>query len=154
MNNMHIGIVSGYFNPIHRGHLEYINAAKEDCDFLVVIVNNDLQVRIKGSKEFMDEEHRLEVINNLKSTDLGMISIDESPSVVESIKFIWDSVSSKFIALPAHTSISYTFYNSGDRHPDATNSKEDIICNQLGIKTKFLDLPKIYSSSELKNSVY
>ena len=40
-----IGIVSGYFNPIHRGHIEYINAAKQDCDYLVVIVNNDYQVK-------------------------------------------------------------------------------------------------------------
>jgi len=36
-----IGIVSGYFNPIHQGHIEYINAAKDECDYLVVIVNND-----------------------------------------------------------------------------------------------------------------
>ena len=64
MNNFHIGIVSGYFNPIHRGHLEYINAAKKECDFLVVIVNNDLQVKLKKSKVFMDENHRFEIVSN------------------------------------------------------------------------------------------
>ena len=145
MNNVHIGIVSGYFNPIHRGHLEYINAAKEECDFLTVIVNNDLQVKLKGSKEFMDEQHRLEIVNNLKATDLGVLSIDNSPSVAQTIKLIRG-------LFPEEYNI-FTFYNSGDRNPDATNSKEDLICMQLGIKTKFLDLPKIYSSSELKNSV-
>ena len=146
MSNTHIGIVSGYFNPIHRGHLEYINAAKKECDFLVVIVNNDLQVELKGSKEFMDEEHRVEIVNNLKSTDMGIISIDNSQSVAKTIRFIRGLFPEEY-----HT---FTFYNSGDRKPDATNSKEDIMCCQLGIKTKFLDLPKIYSSSELKNSVY
>ena len=145
MSNTHIGIVSGYFNPIHRGHLEYINAARDECDFLVVIVNNDLQVDLKGSKEFMDEQHRVEIVNNLKSTDMGIISIDNSPSVAKTISFIRGLFPEEY-----HT---FTFYNSGDRKPDATNSKEDIICNELGIKTKFLDLPKIYSSSQLKNSV-
>ena len=146
MNNMHIGIVSGYFNPIHRGHLEYINAAKKECDFLVVIVNNDLQVRLKGSKEFMDEEHRVEIVNNLKSTDMAVTSIDNNRSVAETIRFSRGLFPEEYN--------TFTFYNSGDRNPDATNSKEDIMCHQLGIKTKFLDLPKIYSSSELKNSVY
>ena len=154
MNNFHIGIVSGYFNPIHRGHLEYINAAKKECDFLVVIVNNDLQVKLKKSKVFMDENHRFEIVSNLKATDSAIISIDKSPSVSESINYVWNSFPSKFIALPVNTSVCYTFYNSGDRNPNATNSKENIICEYLNIKTKFLDLPKIYSSSELKNSVY
>ena len=146
MNNVHIGIVSGYFNPIHRGHLEYINAAKQECDFLVVIVNNDLQVKLKGSKEFMDEDHRVEIVNNLKSTDMGVLSIDNSPSVAQTIGFIRSLFPEEYNR--------FTFYNSGDRNPNTTNSKEDLICMQLGIKTKFLDLPKIYSSSELKNSVY
>jgi len=45
-------IVSGYFNPIHKGHLEYFNNAKALADKLFVIVNNDHQRALKGSKEF------------------------------------------------------------------------------------------------------
>ena len=45
-------IVSGYFNPIHKGHLEYFNNAKALADELFVIVNNDQQRALKGSKEF------------------------------------------------------------------------------------------------------
>ena len=45
-------IVSGYFNPIHKGHIEYFNNAKALADELFVIVNNDHQRALKGSKEF------------------------------------------------------------------------------------------------------
>ena len=48
-------IVSGYFNPIHKGHLEYFNNAKTLADKLFVIVNNDFQRELKGSEEFQDE---------------------------------------------------------------------------------------------------
>ena len=51
-------IVSGYFNPIHKGHLEYFNNAKSVADKLFVIVNNDHQRALKGSKEFKDESER------------------------------------------------------------------------------------------------
>ena len=46
-------IVSGYFNPLHKGHLELFQEAKERSDMLMVIVNSDLQRELKGSKEFM-----------------------------------------------------------------------------------------------------
>ena len=59
---MRIGIISGYFNPIHTGHLDYIEGAKQKCDLLYVIVNNDHQVNIKGSKQFMDEDSRLRIV--------------------------------------------------------------------------------------------
>ena len=40
-------IVSGYFNPIHKGHLEYFNNAKSMADELFVIVNSDFQRELK-----------------------------------------------------------------------------------------------------------
>ena len=49
-------IVSGYFNPLHKGHIEYFNNAKELADELFVIKNNDHQRVLKGSKEFQKEE--------------------------------------------------------------------------------------------------
>ena len=54
MNKKHIGIISGYFNPLHIGHIEYANSAKEKCDYLICIVNNDHQVQLKQSAKFMD----------------------------------------------------------------------------------------------------
>ena len=48
-------IVSGYFNPIHKGHIEYFNKAKALADELFVIVNSDHQRALKGSKEFQQE---------------------------------------------------------------------------------------------------
>ena len=58
-------IVSGYFNPLHIGHIEYFHAAKEMGDLLFVIVNNDIQRALKGSKEFMNEKDRLLIISKL-----------------------------------------------------------------------------------------
>ena len=40
-------IVSGYFNPIHKGHIEYFNNAKALADVLFVIVNSDHQRALK-----------------------------------------------------------------------------------------------------------
>ena len=48
-------IASGYFNPVDKGYLEYFNYAKALADQLFVIVNNDHQRALKGSKEFQDE---------------------------------------------------------------------------------------------------
>ena len=69
-------MVSGYFNPIHKGHIEYINTAKSLVDALFVIVNNDQQRALKGSKEFQEETERLFIVYNLKAVDHALLSTD------------------------------------------------------------------------------
>jgi len=62
-------ITSGYFNPIHIGHINLIKEAKALGDFLVVIVNNDEQVKAKGSVPFMSAQERMAIIKDIKHVD-------------------------------------------------------------------------------------
>ena len=81
---MKVGIISGYFNPMHTGHLDYIEGAKKNCDLLYVIVNNDDQVAYKGSTKFMDEDSRVRIVGALKCVDRAVLSVDNNPTVVKS----------------------------------------------------------------------
>ena len=69
-------IVSGYFNPIHKGHWVF-NNAKALADELFVIVNNDHQRELKGSKEFQKEDERMIIVSNIKVVDHAILSVDE-----------------------------------------------------------------------------
>ena len=89
-------IVSGYFNPIHKGHLEYLNCAKAIADKLFVIVNNDHQRELKGSKEFQDEDERVIIISNLKAVDEVILSIDKDSTVCETIKHISEKFGNEY----------------------------------------------------------
>ena len=78
MNKPKAIIVSGYFNPIHKGHIEYFKNAKKFADKLIVIVNNDKQRILKGSKEFMLEDERLFIVQNIKAVDFVYMSVDQT----------------------------------------------------------------------------
>lgn len=115
-------IVSGYFNPIHKGHIEYFQKAKLYGDKLFVIVNNDLQRTLKGSKKFQDENERLLIIENLKLVDKCFLSIDKNRSVVDSIQVIYNEYFNHF---------DFVFANGGDQRNE--NSPEKSVCLKLGI---------------------
>ena len=66
-------IVSGYFNPLHKGHLELFEKAKASGDALWVIVNSDLQRGLKGSKAFMDEEEDKNIQRSHSKSELGQV---------------------------------------------------------------------------------
>ncbi len=115
-------IVSGYFNPIHKGHLEYFQNAKLNADELFVIVNSDFQRKLKGSKAFQDEEERMIIINNIKGVDKAILSIDKDKTVCETIRKIAKDFGQNY---------DLCFANGGDQNNDTIPEKP--ICKELGI---------------------
>tara|TARA_Y100001958_G_C21159355_1_gene493610 strand:- start:170 stop:946 length:777 start_codon:yes stop_codon:yes gene_type:complete len=66
---MKISVVSGGFDPIHSGHISYINAAKKYGDYLIIALNSDEWLRQKKGKEFMPFEERKAILKNIKNVD-------------------------------------------------------------------------------------
>jgi cytidyltransferase-like protein len=74
---MKIVIATGGFDPIHSGHIKYLNAAKNLGDMLVVGVNSDEWLTRKKGKPFLNYEERRVIVNNLKSVDF-VVKFDDS----------------------------------------------------------------------------
>ena len=85
---MKVVAVSGYFDPIHVGHLEYLKMAKSLGDKLVVIINSDYQAGLKKGKSFMLEQDRLEIVQALRCVDEVFLSIDKDKSVCKSLEYL------------------------------------------------------------------
>jgi len=100
-------IVSGYFNPLHKGHLELFEKAKEVGDILIVIVNNDKQRELKGSKFFQDQDERIRIIRALSIVDMAWISVDNDSTQNATLKLMVD----KF-----YGSMKLAFANGGDQN--------------------------------------
>lgn len=109
--------ISGYFDPIHVGHLEYIKQAKKLGDYLIVIVNNDHQATLKKGRSFMPEGERVELLKAIKWVDEVVLSIDQDRTVCDTLK----SISSH----PTY------FCNGGDQNNDSIPEAQ--ICQELGI---------------------
>tara|TARA_E500000178_G_scaffold346469_1_gene398141 strand:- start:31 stop:450 length:420 start_codon:yes stop_codon:yes gene_type:complete len=131
-------IVSGYFNPLHKGHIEYFKLAKKHGDILIVIVNNDFQRSLKNSKEFMDEKERLLIISELKLVDKVYLSEDKDRTVNKSLQKVYVELGPKY---------KLFFANGGDQNNDLIPEKDT--CDNLGIDLIDSLGDKIQSSSWL-----
>ena len=134
-------IVSGYFNPIHKGHIEYFQNAKSNGDELFVIVNSDYQRGLKGSKEFQDEKERVFIVKNLRVVNKCFLSIDKDRTVIESIRMIFNEFEKEY---------TLAFANGGDQNNETI--PERLICEELGIELIDGLGGKIQSSSWLLKS--
>jgi len=114
-------IASGYFNPVHIGHINMFREAKSLGDKLVVIINNDEQVKLKGSVAFMPENERVEVVKAIKYVDEVFLSVDKDRSVVESLKAVAKANPGELF-----------FANGGDRNTG--NIPEAKVCEEYNIK--------------------
>jgi len=113
--------VSGYFNPIHIGHIRLFEAAKKLGTKLIVIVNSDEQVKLKGSIPFMNERERIEIITALAMVDNVILSIDKDRTVRRTLKLIKPDI----------------FANGGDRNPKKDPVPEVKTCKKIGCKMAY-----------------
>ena len=109
-------VASGYFNPLHIGHVRYFKEAKKLGTKLIVIINTDEQVKLKGSFRFMKTEERAEIVSSLKFVDDVVISIDKDKTVCKTLELIKPDI----------------FAKGGDSTLDNVPEKE--VCERLGIK--------------------
>ena len=128
---MTVVAVSGYFDPLHVGHLEYLEMAKQLGDKLIVIVNSDKQAELKKGKSFMNENDRVEIIGALKCVDEVFLSTDEDKSVCKSLEAIKPDI----------------FANGGDR--SLSEIPETALMDKYNIKMVDGLGEKIRSSSEI-----
>mgnify|MGYP003646307777 FL=1 len=122
---MRVVVISGFFNPIHCGHIDYIRAAASLGDKLVVIVNNDEQVRLKGTVPFMSEEDRLKIVSNIKGVNSAVISVDKDGTVCESVRAEYHRHYNDYFFT------SMVFANGGDRKEGGI--PESVLEGEIGV---------------------
>jgi cytidyltransferase-like protein len=131
MSDKVIVAASGYFNPLHKGHVEYLQKAKDLGDYLVVIINNDKQRELKGAKEFMKQDERMAIVSALRCVDKVVLCVDTDSSVSRTLRIIKPNI----------------FAKGGDRY--SSEIPESKVCGELGIKIVDGLGDKIQSSSWL-----
>ncbi len=126
---MRIAIVSGWFNPLHGGHLDMMEAASKLGDKLLVVVNNDNSQLLKKGKIILDEEHRMRLVKALRLVDEAIISIDTDIGQSKTLRKIREM----------YPEDELIFCNGGDRDPNkhALPENETQSCVDCNIKTVF-----------------
>jgi len=124
-------VASGYFNPLHKGHVEYLQMAKSLGDHLTVIINSDKQRALKGSKEFMDQDERMFIVSALACVDEVVLSIDDDATVCKSLEALKPDI----------------FAKGGDRF--SSEIPESIVCREHNIEIVDGLGEKVQSSSWL-----
>ena len=131
-----ICLVSGGFDPLHRGHIEYFKAAKRLSDYLIVALNSDDWLSQKKGYAFMPWEERASIIKNLEIVDEVIAFDDKDMSASDAIE---KSLTIAELVI---------FANGGDRFN--TNTPETQTCKKYAIEMLWgVGGGKIQSSSDL-----
>lgn len=122
---------SGYFDPLHFGHVELLTLSKRMGDHLIVIINNDSQTIQKKGYVFMPAEEKAKIISALQVVDEVFISIDEDQTQCKTLELLKPHI----------------FTKGGDRY--IHEIPETPICKQHNIQIIDRVGAKVQSSSTL-----
>ena len=129
---MKLVAVSGFFNPIHKGHIAYLKEAAKLGTSLIVILGTDEQVKLKGSVPFMAYDERREILLAIGCVDMVVKATDKDITVRHTLSWLRPHI----------------FAKGGDR--TKSNTPEVKVCKKLGIDIVYnVGGAKSQSSSEL-----
>ena len=120
-------IISGYFSPLHTGHLDMIEDAQRRSDAVIVIVNNNDQQVMKKGKVIIDEADRLRIVQAMKAVDHAFIAVDADRTVCASLEKAAADFGNEY---------KLVFGNGGDRNEGAVVPEEPV-CEANGIEMVF-----------------
>jgi glycerol-3-phosphate cytidylyltransferase/D-beta-D-heptose 7-phosphate kinase/D-beta-D-heptose 1-phosphate adenosyltransferase len=109
-------IVSGYFNPLHPGHLDMFEAARSRTGHLVVIVNNDVQQVLKKGKVIQDQDDRVRIVRALRVVDAVYLAVEEGPGMDASLDLV----------RAEYPDTDLEFCNGGDRKDPASLPADEV----------------------------
>lgn len=139
---MKVVIVSGYFNPLHGGHLDMLEAAGAMGDKLITVVNNDRQQLLKKGKIILDEKNRLRLMRALRAVNEVVLSIDEDPTIARTLEMI----------ARQHPGDELIFANGGDRNNEKAIPEAEV-CKQYHIEMRFdAGADKVDSSTRINQA--
>lgn len=143
-------IISGYFSPLHAGHLDLLEGAASLGDRLLVIVNNDAQQLIKKGKVVMDQDSRVRLMEALKVVDEVVLSIDDELPVVKTMESIATN--------PSYAKDELIYAQGGDRDSDKVNPEVEVcdrhgIAVVYGVGTEIRGIKKVDSSTRIAQSL-
>ena len=134
-------ILSGGFDPVHKGHVRMFEAASK-LGYVAVGINSDKWLIRKKEKYFMPFSERKEILESIKFVDEVVDFNDDDDTACDLIKNINNKYSEK---------MEIYFGNGGDRTNQTTPEIEYCDKNNIGL---IWDLGggKIQSSSDLLKS--
>ena len=106
--SMKVVLVTGGFDPLHSGHIEYFKAAKALGFLLIVGVNSDAWLTRKKGQPFMPIQERKTIIENLYQVHKVIEFDDSDDTAIDAIKQV----------KTLHPKASIIFANGGDRTKD------------------------------------
>ena len=138
MQEYDVIIVSGGFDPVHKGHVRMVKESGKLCKHLVVGVNSDDWLKRKKGQEFMSFDERQEIMSAFKGVEVALGFDDADNSASDLIRKVRNLYPTESIA----------FANGGDRiHENVPEVQTCLDCNVEMIWN--VGGGKIQSSSDL-----
>ena len=122
MKKYKVILISGGFDPVHKGHIECIQNAKKLADEVWIGLNNDSWLYRKKGKQFMKEDERVAIVSSIGIVDKSLVSIDKDKTQCETLAFLAKQNNKKY---------DLFFANGGDQNNNSI--PEAGVCNKLHI---------------------